>query len=180
MSMRASRATVRTITVAAHAFADDGLIPNNPALPFLVYAGALALPADDPAAACEAVLRANGWGGCWRDGIYPFPHYHSTAHEALAICRGEARVRFGGASGLVLTVRAGDGVAIPAGVGHQNLGASSDFLVVGAYPAGQRWDLCRGRPDERPQAMTNIAQVPLPEADPLYGSAGPLRAHWRA
>jgi uncharacterized protein YjlB len=87
MSMRSTGAVVRTITVAAHSFADHRLIPNNPALPFLVYAGALAPPADDPAAACEAVFRANGWGGCWRDGIYPFPDYHSTAHEALAICR---------------------------------------------------------------------------------------------
>jgi uncharacterized protein YjlB len=69
-------------------------------------------------------------------------------------------VRFGGTAGLVLTVRAGDVVVIPAGVGHQNLGASSDFLVVGAYPAGQRSDLCRGEPEERLQAEANIAKVP--------------------
>ena len=88
----------------------------------------------------------NGWGGSWRDGIYPFPHYHSTAHEVLGICRGEAKVRFGGDTGIVLAVRAGDVVVIPAGVGHQNLGASADLLVVGAYPRGQSWDLAAAAP----------------------------------
>jgi uncharacterized protein YjlB len=163
---------------AAHRFADDGTIPNNPNLQFLVYGGALQLPGEDPAAACEAVFAANGWSGSWRDGIYPFPHYHSTAHEVLGICRGEAKVRFGGNTGIVLTVRAGDVVVIPAGVGHQNLGASADLLVVGAYPRGQSWDLCRGRADERPQALANIARVPLPAADPVYGAEGPLVEHW--
>ena len=162
----------------AHLFEDDGTIPNNPRLPFLVYPGALSL-GDDPAAACEAVFAANRWDRSWRNGIYPFPHYHSTAHEVLAICRGEARVRFGGAKGVVMTVRAGDVVVIPAGVGHQNLGASADLLVVGAYPAGPDWDLCTGDADERPHVLDSIAAVPLPPADPLFGEDGPLLEHWR-
>ena len=169
---------VRAVAASAHAFADDGVIPNNPALPLLVYPGALHLSCDDPAATCEGVFDANGWGGSWRDGIYPFPHYHSAAHEVLGICRGEARVRFGGNAGMVLTVRAGDVVVIPAGVGHQNLGASPDLLVVGAYPRGQRFDLCRGLPEERPQVLENIERVPPPAADPVYGAAGPLIEHW--
>ena len=169
---------VRAVEAAAHGFADDGAIPNNPTLPFLVYPGALDLPEDDPAAACEAVFAANGWGGSWRDGIYPFAHYHSTAHEVLGVCRGEAKVRFGGNTGIVLTVRAGDVVVIPAGVGHHNLGASADLLVVGAYPRGQRWDLRRGLAGERPQVLDNIARVPLPALDPVYGADGPLVEHW--
>ena len=120
----------------------------------------------------------NDWGGCWRNGIYPFPHYHSTAHEVLGICRGEARVRLGGDVGIELTVRAGDVVVIPAGVGHQNLGAGPDLLVVGAYPREQRFDLCRGRPEERRQALENILRVPLPAADPVYGADGPLVEQW--
>jgi uncharacterized protein YjlB len=168
----------RAVAAAAHRFADDGAIPNNPTLPFLVYPGALDLSGPDPATACEAVFAANGWGGAWRDGIYPFPHYHSTAHEVLGICRGEAKVRFGGNAGIALTVRAGDVVVIPAGVGHQNLGAGADLLVVGAYPRGQRWDLCRGVAEERPQVLDNIARVPLPPADPVYGADGPLVEHW--
>ncbi|HEX6110927.1 MAG TPA: hypothetical protein VFZ10_01380, partial [Geminicoccaceae bacterium] len=57
-------------------------------------------------------------------------------------------------------------------------GASPDLLVVGAYPRGQSFDLCRGRPEERPQAVENIARVPLPDSDPLYGAEGPLVQHW--
>jgi uncharacterized protein YjlB len=162
-----------------HRFADDGQIPNNPRLPFLVYAGALDISGADPAAEFETVFAANGWDRSWRNGIYPFPHYHSTAHEVLGICRGEARVRFGGAQGVVLTVGPGDVVVIPAGVGHQNLGASDDFLVVGAYPPGPSWDLCTGKPGERPRVLDSIAAVPLPPADPLFGADGPLTQCWR-
>ena len=77
-------------------------------------------------------------------------------------------------------VRAGDVIVIPAGVGHKNLGASPDLLVVGAYPAGQRWDLCDGNPDQRPQALQNIAAVPLPLTDPIFGDRGPLIDRWTA
>lgn len=174
-----SEGAVRPVAAHAHLFADDDAIPNNPALPLLVYPGALDFAGADPAATCERLFAANGWGGAWRNGIYSFPHYHSTAHEVLGICRGEARVRFGGAAGIELTVRAGDVVVIPAGVGHQNLGSSPDLLVVGAYPRGQEdYDLCRGRPEERPRALENISQVPLPTADPVYGAEGPVVEHW--
>jgi uncharacterized protein YjlB len=180
MSTRAKTpAGVHAVEPQRHLFEDDGTIPNNPRLPFLVYPGALDPASSDLAALCEAVFAANRWDRSWRNGIYPFPHFHSTAHEALGICRGEARVRFGGARGVVLTVRAGDVVVIPAGVGHQNLGASGDFLVVGAYPPGPDWDLCTGEEGERPRVFDNIAAVPLPPADPLFGPDGPLRQHWR-
>ena len=72
----------------------------------------------------------------------------------------------------------GDVVVIPAGVGHKNLDASRDLLVVGAYPPGQDWDLCRGATDERPWALGNIAKVPLPTTDPIYGEQGLLLAYW--
>ena len=39
---------------------------------------------------------------------YPSAHYHSTAHDVLGLCRGEAKVRFGGNAVIALTVRAGD------------------------------------------------------------------------
>ena len=41
-------------------------------------------------------------------------------------------------------------------------------------------DLCRGRPEERPRVLENIAKVPLPAADPVYGEHGPLIEHWRS
>jgi uncharacterized protein YjlB len=165
--------------IRAHRFEDDGAIPNNPKLPLLVYPGVVEVSGADPAAAFEKIFASYGWSGSWRDGIYPFPHYHSTAHEVLGIARGEAKVRFGGNKGIVLDVHAGDVVVIPAGVGHQNLGASADLLVVGAYPGGADFDLCRGRADERPRVLDNIGRVALPAADPVYGREGPLLAEWR-
>jgi uncharacterized protein YjlB len=159
-------------------FADDGVIPNNPNLPLLVYPGVLRSDSDDPALVAEARFAANNWGDLWRNGIFPFPHYHSEAHEALAICRGRATVRFGGAQGVVLEVQPGDVVVIPAGVGHENLASSADLLVVGAYPPGQRPDLREGQPAERPIVLQNIARVLLPTSDPVYGPDGPLLEHW--
>ena len=69
-------------------FTDDGAVPNNPALPVLLYQRAVEL-GDDPAAELEQLFAENGWGhGQWRNGIYPFTHYHSMIHEALGIARG--------------------------------------------------------------------------------------------
>lgn len=164
--------------VTTHALKDDGTIPNNPRLPLLVYQGAVNLPESDPASRYEALFRQNGWGGTWRNGIFGYHHYHSTAHEVLGVYSGQAEVRLGGEEGVVLTITPGDVIIIPAGVAHKNLGSSSDFGVVGGYPAGQNWDMNYGREGERPQADQNIAEVPLPEQDPIYGPDGPLVEHW--
>ena len=165
--------------VASCAFADDGAIPNS-SLPLLVYRQVLRFGADDPPAVCERLFARNGWGSTWRNGIYSFPHYHSTAHEVLGIAAGDARVRFGGSGGADLEVKMGDVVLIPAGVGHENLAASRDLLVVGGYEVGASPDLCRGARDERPWALDNIVSVALPSTDPVYGAGGPLVEKWRA
>jgi len=170
---------VRSAEIEVWLFEDDGAIPNNSRLPLLLYRSALDFAHKDPASLCEKVFAAHGWNDAWRNGIYDFPHYHSTAHEVLGIAQGHAKVRLGGAQGRQVTVDPGDVIVIPAGVGHQNLGSSPDFLVIGAYPRGQSWDLCRDAPDERPQVLDNIARVPLPDNDPVYGEAGPLIGHWR-
>jgi uncharacterized protein YjlB len=169
---------VKTPQATCHLLKDDGLIPNNEKLPLLVYQNAVALPEDDPAAIFEAVFAANGWSGSWRNGIYSFPHYHSQAHEVLGIASGTAKVQFGGEKGVILTVKPGDVVVIPAGVGHKNLGASRDLCVVGAYPRGQTPDLRYGKPNERPEVIQNIARVPPPTLDPVYGANGPLIEYW--
>lgn len=163
--------------VQAYLFEDDGRIPNNPELPLLLYPSALSRSATPPSG-CEALFGENGWGGSWRNGVFPYHHYHSTAHEVLGVVVGLARVAFGGGTGVTVEVGAGDVVVIPAGVGHRNLGSSGDFLVVGAYPRGQSWDLRTGEPGERPEVLENIANVPLPEADPVFGREGPLLRHW--
>jgi uncharacterized protein YjlB len=165
--------------VRTYLLRDTGVIPNS-RLPLLVYPRAFALPEDDPASWVEQVFQSHGWGGAWRNGIYPYHHYHSTAHEVLGVYCGWATVQFGGEPGIVQRVEAGDGVMIPAGVAHKNLDASPGFAIVGAYPDGQKWDLCYGRMRERPAADHRIAQVPLPKADPIYGRPSPLRELWRA
>jgi uncharacterized protein YjlB len=160
--------------------ADDGSFPNNSDLPLLIYPKAMALPDADPARAFEERFSQNGWGNSWRNGIFPYHHYHSTAHEVLGIYRGSATVLFGGEAGVTRTVKTGDVVVIPAGVAHKSLEWSSDLGVVGAYPGRQRPNLLKGREGERPEADQNIASVPLPEGDPVHGAAGPLMDHWNS
>ena len=160
-------------------FEDDGSIPNN-TLPLLLCREAFAPDRKDLASVMEQRFAENDWTGSWRAGVYPFLHYHSTSHEVLGVFSGSATLRLGGAQGTTVEVRLGDVIVIPAGVGHQNLGSSADFSVVGAYPGGRQWDLLRGLRGERPQADRNIAAVPLPDNDPVYGSNGPLKRIWKS
>lgn len=164
--------------VEAHRLKDDGAIPNNPKLPLLLYQVAIKLPENEPAREIEQLLSRNHWTDSWRNGIYPYHHYHSTAHEVLVVYSGHAKVQLGGEQGLTREITAGDVLVLPAGTGHKNLGASTDFAIVGAYPRGQDWDMCYGKPGERPKADERIAHVPLPEADPIYGPGGPLVEQW--
>ncbi|MEJ8572120.1 hypothetical protein [Microbaculum marinum] len=163
--------------ITAVHLADDGRIPNS-RMPVLIFHAVI-----DPKAASaegfEALFESNGWQPAWRASIYPFHHYHSTAHEVLGVARGSARVLLGGPEGRAFDIAAGDAVVIPVGVGHKRLSSSDDFLVVGAYPAGQDWDLLKGEPGERPRADENIARVALPECDPVGGIEGPLLELWR-
>lgn len=172
------RCVVQERDVSAHPLKDDGVFPNNESCPLLVYQSVLVLPKHDPAASIEALFEVNQWRNSWRNGVYSFHHYHSVAHEVLGVYSGTANVQMGGEDGIVLSVQQGDVVVIPAGVAHKNLGCSSDFRVVGAYPPGQSPDMKYGKTDERPQADQNIARVAFPAADPVYGTGGPLHVHW--
>lgn len=154
---------------------EDSAFPNNPELPLLVYRAAFPEP---DAAAIEAVFDANGWPPAWRYGVFDFHHYHSTAHEVLGCFRGRAEIQFGGARGPVLEAGAGDVVVLPAGTAHKSVAQRGGFRCVGAYPAGQDFDMNRGEPGERPAADRQIAAVPLPAADPVHGPDGPLLRYW--
>jgi uncharacterized protein YjlB len=152
-------------------------VPNNPKLPVLLYRGAVDVGScDETAAAFEAVLEANGWPPQWRDGIFDYHHYHSTAHEALAVAAGTATLTIGGPGGRELRVEAGDALVLPAGTGHRSTEASEGFLVVGAYPQGQDWDICRQAPSD--EARQRMATLPVPHADPFYGRTGSLTERW--
>jgi uncharacterized protein YjlB len=116
----------------------------------------------------------------WRNGIFPYVHYHSATHEVLGIARGRAIVRFGGAQGREIELGTGDVAVLPAGTGHQGVWKGPDLMVIGAYPPNGRYDLCRGSKSEHAKALLSIPHVPLPQTDPIYGERGPLRRIWRA
>jgi uncharacterized protein YjlB len=160
-------------------FKDDGIFPNS-AMPLLLYRQAVSTDGQDPASVFERCFAKNDWTNSWRDGVYSFLHYHSTSHEVLGVYRGTATLRLGGEHSKNVAVHAGDVIVIPAGVAHQNIGASADFAAVGAYPGGREWDLLRGLPGERPGADRNIAALPMPDNDPVYGVEGPLRHIWKS
>ncbi|BCG88344.1 cupin [Mesorhizobium sp. 113-3-9] len=162
----------------AFVFKDDGLIPNHPAWPLVVYRGAVKLPEKfDPAAVMEALFEDNGWGSTWRNGIYCYAHYHSQIHEVLGVARGTAKVRFGGEGGKTLILKGGSVAVLPAGTGHQCIAASDDFLVVGAYPQSGTYDECTSK-EQHDSAVLKIAKVKRPRNDPVYGANGPLLASW--
>jgi len=176
---RSASALARARKPHAVRFKDDGLVPNHPRWPLIIYRGAVGLDErHDPAAVIEDLLEANGWGGSWRNGIYDYVHYHSRIHEVLGIARGKGRVRFGGNRGRIFTLKAGDVAILPAGTGHQCLSADHDFLVVGTYPAAGNYDECTALED-RPRALKSIPKVPLPRKDPVYGTGGPLAKLWK-
>src|SRR5579872_4820652 len=156
----------------------DAFVPNHPFWPLLLYRAAVRLPKDgDPAAILEDLFRRNGWGGTWRNGVYGYTHYHSQIHEALGVARGAAKLQFGGESGPILDVTAGDVAVLPAGTGHKRIEASGDFLVVGAYPPEGKYDECT-RPDDRERALATIVKTARPATDPVYGADGPLLNAW--
>ena len=160
-----------TEPLTIHLSADDH-VPNHPRWPLLVYRNVV-----EDTGSAETILQSNRWVGAWRNGIYPYPHYHTTAHEVLVVSHGRARVQFGGSQGKTLDIEVGDVAVLPAGTGHCRLSSSPDFEVVGAYPRGQtNWDLKRSAPTEADRAA--LETCPKPEADPIYGATGPLMRLW--
>jgi len=155
---------------------DDGRIPNSP-LPLIIYKKAFE-EGDALAEALEEQFAINNWTNSWRNGIFPYHHYHSIMHEVVGVYRGHAQLHLGGENGEEIDVEAGDVIVIPAGTGHKKISASDDFGVIGAYPNGMEYDLMTGEESERPRADQRIAQVPLPETDPVQGADGGIVECW--
>lgn len=73
--------------------------------------------------------------------------------------------------GLLLDVKAGDVLVIPAGVAHRAMEDTNEFCMVGAYPKGApSWDMKYGHSqDEAKEAASRVEKIPLPAADPFTG-----------
>lgn len=159
---------------------DDGVFLNNGDLPVVHYIHAFQLSHEEEAAAdqVEKLLEGNAWHHPWRNGIYDYHHFHSTAHEVLVCYAGSARIQLGGPSGVILDFKQGDVLLLPAGTAHKCLEATADFKCIGAYPRDQLFDMCYGDTEERARAREQIGKVPPPASDPVYGADGPLVFHW--
>lgn len=163
--------------VLAHLLAADGAIPNHPRWPLLVYPGVLQDPSPE---AFEELFARNRWPAAWRNGVFPFHHYHSNSHEALGVYEGEVTVQFGGDAGVSVSAKPGDVIVLPAGTGHRKLSSRGTLGIVGAYPEGQRPDTCMPALARAAKGAAAVARVPLPACDPVYGPGGPLFTYWRA
>ncbi|KEZ11994.1 putative protein containing double-stranded beta helix domain protein [Sphingobium yanoikuyae] len=146
----------------------NGWVPNNPVLPVKLYIEVEPRERTDLAETFEARFHKHGWEPEWRDQIYDYDHYHSTAHEVLGMVSGHAILALGGSKAFEIKVRAGDALLLPAGTGHRAIEQSWDFLAVGAYPAGQNWDICCVAPSQT--MLDRINSLALPKYDPVTGS----------
>ena len=161
-------------------FEDDGVVPNHPRWPLIIYRNAVKLPKTfDPAAVFEDLFARNGWGDSWRNGVYDYLHYHSRIHEVMGVARGCAVARFGGKGQRNITIRPGDVLVLPAGTGHECVSASDDFLVVGAYPPTGTYDVFRTSPAEYKKAVKTVPKVAPPRRDPIYGKEGGVLRLWK-
>lgn len=137
--------------IKTHHLPPTPLIPNSP-LPLLHYKGAFSV-SDLQAATIHDTLSRNGWQAQWiyRYGPSQASHYHSAAHECMAVLSGSATIRFGVADlnpdqngdasthglgredgGIELEARAGDVFVLPAGTAHKTFGArpESTFALL--------------------------------------------------
>lgn len=163
---------IETFLLAEHEW-----VPNNAMLPVILYRHALAAAScEETATGFEERFRQYGWSPQWRDGIYDYHHYHSTAHEVLGVAAGRAMLVIGGPDGREIKVSTGDAILLPAGTGHCAVSGSDDFLVVGGYPDGQKWDICREAPSQ--EDRERMEKLSFPAADPVAGLDGPVSRHW--
>ena len=157
-------------------FENDGDIPNN-ILPVVIYKNALqhAVQKD-----LEVLFCQNGWGNNWHDIILTEDHFHSNTHEVLGLKSGQARLMLGGVNGKIVTVEKGDVIILPAGVGHYSVDNSIEYQFVGGYPNGAEWNLKFSlKKEDSSSILAEIASIPLPKKDPVFGDNGPVFEYWK-
>ncbi|WP_433944518.1 cupin domain-containing protein [Paenibacillus sp. SN-8-1] len=165
---------MNNLKAVPYQFSDDGIIPNHPDLPVLVYPEAFKNNPHET----EAIFNSHGWLNSWTNGVFDYHHYHSNCHEVLGVIRGTALVQLGGEQEEQVQLNTGDVVLLPAGTGHKRLSASPDFQIVGAYPGGMEYNTRRGTQEDRQKALAEIPKVPIPDTDPVYGKVGPVHRLW--
>ncbi|CZR52618.1 uncharacterized protein PAC_02495 [Phialocephala subalpina] len=160
-------------------------VPNSP-LPVLVYRSALPLN-PTPEATC-GLIEPNNWlkGGVFKH--YPAHHFHSVTHECYAVFKGHSRLLLGRGpldpgteNDLLVDLKEGDAIVLPAGVAHCSLESSDDYEYVGLYPKGSPpWDnnFCKAGEEETKEKAENAMDVPVPDSDPIFGVGGPLVEIW--
>jgi uncharacterized protein YjlB len=111
------RTLVRSRKPLAIRFRDDGIVPNNPRFPVLVYRGVVKLnaTASDPGTLIDALFGSHGWARSWRDTVYDFVHYHSQIHEVMGVARGSAKIECGVLKVASCRLKRGTVLVLPAG-----------------------------------------------------------------
>ncbi len=160
-------------------FADDGSVPNNPpAVCALSPRDRILIGSPDP----EDVIEngsAQRWRDMWRNGIFPYVHYHFDDPRGMGIARGPRQGPLRRQQGP--GARSQHGVRLrelPAGTGHQCLSASPES-------DGDRHLFRRTASTiSAAAARANMprrwkpSRVPLPDSDPVFRQAGPLLRLW--
>lgn len=132
------------VEVKKYQLPPTALIPNSPH-PILHYPGFLTSEKDCNAADVYDLFSRNGWKTQWifRYGPTQASHYHSMAHECMAVLSGSATIRFGVADtsddleesthgdgkesgGIEIEANAGDVFILPAGTAHKTFDTKPD------------------------------------------------------
>lgn len=157
-----------------HHDTEKGPIPNTSIQhrPLLHYKGAIPVSAD--AAKIErhlhevAVVKAFG-----RFKMCVKTHFHSNSHQVLCVSSGAGNICFGGEGNpgrVVLSVKKGDVIIVPAGVGQKLIMDSDhdDLELVLAFFPGRKWDdMCFGFHQED-HRLPAISQVPWFTICPIF------------
>jgi uncharacterized protein YjlB len=151
--------------------------PNNASLPVIHYKGVLNTSLWMAAFKTKHLLQNHEWLPSRKSGILCYHHYHSNAHEVLAVLEGETLLLLGGEGGSLVNISAGDVLIIPAGVAHKNCADEYNVLCIGAYYGGAKFDMNYGHPGERPGTDKTIKNLAVPDNDPVFGN-GPLQSIW--
>ncbi|KXL46033.1 hypothetical protein M433DRAFT_4668 [Acidomyces richmondensis BFW] len=156
--------------VKTYQISPTALIPNSH-YPLIHYPGLLLTEADRNAANIDDLFASNGWTTQWiyRYGPTQVSHYHSAAHECMAVLSGTATIRFGVADtsadleanthgsayekgGIELEASAGDVFLIPAGVSHKTYDAHPTAPFKLLTPGDGHHILC----DDRREALAGV------------------------